>query len=67
MKYVDNNCINCPSMGMPCMGDICNNKETVIFKCDNCGVSDTLYKFEGQELCIDCISDELEIVEGSDN
>lgn len=64
IKIVDD-CVDC---GLPCIGSACPYKNMLEYYCDNCGVSDTLYYFDGEELCLECIlkSLDLRIVEGTD-
>ena len=62
MKRIENECVDC---GLPCLGDRCPNRNVERFYCDNCGEEETLYEFEGEELCIDCIAKRLTKVERS--
>lgn len=61
-KVYENECVGC---GLPCMGSACPNVNVPHFYCDRCGEEDTLYHYNGQELCLECIEKELEKVEGS--
>lgn len=63
MREVENHCVDC---GLPCLGDACPNRNVVCYYCDKCKEQTTLYYFEGRELCEECIMEELEVVEGSD-
>lgn len=63
MKRKENECVMC---GLPCMGDSCPNRNVIRFYCDDCGEETTLYHYDGEELCIDCIKNRLEKVEGSE-
>ena len=56
MKKVENECVQC---GLPCLGSSCPNRNVTRFYCDNCGEEETLYKYEGEELCIECIKKSL--------
>lgn len=62
MKVARCECVSC---GLPCIGSDCPDYEVVRYECDRCGEQHTLYEFDGAQLCIDCIIDTLEVVEGS--
>lgn len=55
MRQVENDCVDC---GLPCIGTSCRYY-AVHFYCDDCGDEDTLYEFDGEELCIRCIAKKL--------
>lgn len=59
MKRVENDCVDC---GLPCL-DSCPYRSVIHYYCDECGNEDTLYKFDGEELCLDCVLERLETVE----
>lgn len=61
IKYEDE-CVGCSSLGLPCLGTSCINRNVPHWYCDECGDEDELYEFEGQELCINCIAGKLEKV-----
>lgn len=61
-KY-ENECVGCD---LPCMGTGCPNRNVPHYYCDDCGEEDTLYEFDGEELCINCIKNRLTKVDGSD-
>ena len=64
MKYTESDCVNC---GLPCLYEACPHFQVTRYMCDGCkeeGV--TLYEFGGIELCIDCIKQQLIVVDGSD-
>ena len=63
MKTVENECVDC---GLPCLGDICPNRNVEHFYCDSCGDETTLFHYEGEELCIGCIEKRLDVVDGSE-
>jgi hypothetical protein len=63
MKRIENDCVGCE---LPCIGDACPYHNVPHYYCDKCGEEDTLYEFDDQELCIDCIKDQLSVVEGSE-
>lgn len=62
IKY-KNNCVGCTSIGLPCMGDACSNKNIRIFYCDRCGEKmGPANKINGYHLCEECQSDMLDDV-----
>lgn len=63
MKKTENECVSC---GLPCLGANCVFQNVTRYYCDECGEETTLYKFDGEELCIDCIKNRLETVDGSE-
>ena len=63
MKEVQDECVGC---GLYCLGSSCPNRNVVRFYCDKCGDETTLYDYDGQELCADCLLEEFEIIEGSE-
>lgn len=63
MKKIENECVHC---GMYCWGSSCPNRNVVRFYCDRCGEETTLYHYDGEEICEECLLKEFEIVEGSD-
>lgn len=67
MKKIENECVGCVDIGLPCMGSSCSKRHVAHYYCDDCGEEETLYHFEGEELCVNCIIKRLEIVEGSEN
>lgn len=44
----------------------CPNRNVPRYYCDKCGSEATLYYFDDEELCLDCIEERLETVEGSE-
>lgn len=62
MKKIENECVDC---GLPCLGSGCPYRNVTRFYCDECNDEAPLYHYDGQELCIECIKEKLEIVEGS--
>ena len=55
------NCVDC---GFPCMGPACRNGAYMAKICDRCGDEvERLYEFDGEELCANCIFEELVEVE----
>ena len=65
MLVYENECCNCAVPGYPCLGESCSNKRVPHFYCDSCkNEHDTVYEFDGEELCIGCIEKRLDKVEG---
>lgn len=62
MRKTENECVGC---GLPCLGSGCPHINVIRFYCDNCGEEDVLYHLDDKELCIECIKEELTVVEGS--
>lgn len=60
----ESGCVDC---GLPCRGKYCAYYEDVTFICDECGEEvDTLYWFEGRQLCSNCVLNELQEVTKDD-
>ena len=62
MHITENECVGC---GLPCWGSACPHSNVTRYYCDKCGEETELYHFDDEELCLDCIVDRLERVEGS--
>ena len=62
MRQVEDECVGCTAMGLHCIGSSCPNRNVVRYYCDECGEEDTLYDFDNQELCIECIKKRLDVV-----
>lgn len=66
MRTVTDECVGCTSMGLPCMGSSCPNRNVTRYYCDRCKEefeSEELYKYEGEEVCAECILKDFEKVE----
>ena len=63
MKKTENECVDC---GLPCKYDLCPYYRVTRHYCDKCENEDVLYEWDDAELCIDCIKEELKLIEGSD-
>jgi methionyl-tRNA formyltransferase len=66
MIRYENQCLACAAPLYPCMGSSCPNRHVKIYECDCCGEElepGELFEFDGEELCIDCIKERLDIVE----
>lgn len=61
MTRIENDCVGCPTYCTDC-----GAKHTPHYYCDKCGNENTLYYFGDEELCMECITESLEIVEGSE-
>lgn len=61
MIKTENRCVDC---GQPCRGSACSNRNVRTLYCDRCEEeTDKLYKFEGEELCEECLFEALEVIE----
>lgn len=67
MKQYENECCDCATPSYPCVGELCPYRKVPHWYCDECGDECQLYDFEGEELCIECIKDRLEKIEGSED
>ncbi len=61
----ENECVDCAAPSYPCIGEMCPRRRVAHYDCDKCGNETTLYHYNGQELCAECILESLEQVEGS--
>lgn len=50
MKQIENDCVGCD---LPCIN--CGRDKVEHFYCDKCGEEETLYEYDGEELCEDCL------------
>ena len=66
MKKIENECCGCREAGLPCMGSTCPYRRVERFYCDRCKEEATLYEYEDEQLCEECLLKEFNIVEGSD-
>ena len=66
MKKIENDCVGCTDIGLPCLGNGCHNKNVPHYYCDRCGCEDTLYYYDSEELCQECLLNEFDVVDGSD-
>lgn len=63
MIEIEDECVGCKDMGLPCLGAGCPNKKVPHFYCDECeDERDFLYEFEGKQLCDDCLLNKFEKV-----
>ena len=63
MKKIENECVGCTEIGLPCLGIACPKRNVPHWYCDECGEEEELYHYDGRELCIECIKNLLEKVE----
>ena len=61
MIEYENRCTGC-SDSSHCQGRYCPNRNVKVYICDDCGSEASLYEFDGDELCIECIKERLEAV-----
>lgn len=66
MKSIENECVGCRELGMYCLGSSCPNRKVVRFYCDKCESEATLYHYNDEELCQDCLLEQFEVVDGSE-
>lgn len=65
MIYYTRECVSC---SLPCIYEACPNYRVANYKCDFCEEEDVkLYKYNGWEICEDCLLKNHEVVEGSDD
>lgn len=63
VKY-RNECCDCASEGYPCLGESCPNRNVRVLVCDQCGSEvEDLYWLDGEQLCCDCVLENLEKVD----
>jgi hypothetical protein len=57
MITYEDECVDC---GLPCMGRTCPLRNVPHYYCDSCkDEHETVYEFDGEELCIECIEKRL--------
>lgn len=65
MIIKSNDCCDCSNATYPCIGSSCKLLSVTHYICDKCDeevCEGELYWFHDEQLCIECISDELEVV-----
>jgi len=60
MVRYENDCVDC---GLPCID--CGKKRTPHYYCDECKEEETLYEYDGDQLCETCLLKKFTKVEGS--
>lgn len=64
MRITENECVDC---GLPCQGIDCPYYRVTRFYCDECKCEETLYDYDGEELCSECLLKKFNVIEGSDH
>lgn len=60
MIVIESDCVDC---GLPCIYEACPYYRVVRYYCDRCGSEEhTLYWWNNEQLCLDCIVNDLEEV-----
>ena len=63
MITYEDECCGCATENYPCMGSACPYRNVPHLYCDKCKEEvDTLYEYEGDQVCIDCIVKSLKKV-----
>lgn len=58
-----NECCSCASGSYACRGDLCPLRKVSHLYCDECDEEATLYYFDNEMLCLDCIAERLDKVD----
>ena len=66
MRRYENDCVGCTDVGLRCLHTSCPNYRVLHFYCDECDGEKKLYRYDDKELCIECIKDKLEVVDGTE-
>lgn len=65
MITYENECCGCATENYPCMGSACPNRHVMHLICDKCDEDvETLYEYEGQQICAECLLKQFPKVEG---
>lgn len=52
----EDECVGCSSLGLPCLGSACPNRNVIRFYCNKCECEDEiLYIKDGDHLCKECL------------
>ena len=65
MKRILDECCDCATENYPCLGRNCPRKKVTRFYCDECREEGILYHYAGEELCVSCLLNRFDVVEGS--
>lgn len=66
MIAIESDCVDCPAE-MGCLYEACPYYRVVRYYCDRCGSEDdVLYWWGNEQLCLDCVVNDLEEVEPND-
>ena len=59
MKQTVDNCVNCTSMGLHCIGSSCRNSSREVTICDDCRTRYATVNIDGDNYCDDCANNYL--------
>ena len=63
MITYEDECVGCPTE-LGCMGSACPYRNVPYLYCDKCEEEvEKLYKYDGQEICEECLLKEFEVIE----
>lgn len=51
MKKTEINCVDC---GLPCLGDLCRNKPSIVHYCDECQTEIAITRMNDLDYCYSC-------------
>ena len=64
MITYEDECCGCATESYPCLGSACPNRNVPHLYCDKCKEEvEKLYKYDGQEICEECLLKEFEVIE----
>ena len=64
MITYEDECCGCATENFPCFGSTCPNRKVKHLYCDKCKDDvKKLYKYDGQEICEECLLKEFEVIE----
>ena len=64
MITYEDECCGCATESYPCIGSACHNRNVKHLYCDKCKDDvEKLYKYDGQEICEECLLKEFEVIE----
>ena len=64
MITYEDECCGCATESYPCIGSACPNRNVKHLYCDKCEEDvEKLYKYDGQEICEECLLKEFEVIE----
>ena len=69
MVVIESDCVGCPVNEIGCIYEACPYYEVKRYYCDNCEsevMEGELYRFGSDELCADCVLNQLERVDDDD-
>lgn len=57
MVKIENCCVGCTDIGLPCMGSTCPNRRVAVYYCDKCGeeLGDDIYEVDDKHYCEGCL------------